>query len=138
VVIAEVAVEALAGAAPDIEQFRRAAGGDGKFLLYLYGFANGRIRARMFAPLAGIMEDPATGGAAAPLAALLLSLNDAASGAWDITQGVEMGPSQHLAHHRHPHGRRHPRHRRRRLRAGAERRGVGVRGLSCIPPFERL
>jgi trans-2,3-dihydro-3-hydroxyanthranilate isomerase len=90
VVIAEVAVEALAGAAPDIEQFRRAAGGDGKFLLYLYGFANGRIRARMFAPLAGIMEDPATGGAAAPLAALLLSLNDAASGAWDITQGVEM------------------------------------------------
>jgi trans-2,3-dihydro-3-hydroxyanthranilate isomerase len=90
VVIAEVAIEALAGAAPDIEQFRRAAGSDGKFLLYLYGFANGRVRARMFAPLAGIMEDPATGGAAAPLAALLLSLNDAASGAWDITQGVEM------------------------------------------------
>jgi trans-2,3-dihydro-3-hydroxyanthranilate isomerase len=91
VVIAEVAVEALAGAAPDIEQFRRAAGSDGKFLLYLYGFDDGRVRARMFAPLAGIMEDPATGGAAAPLAALLLSLGDDAGGTWDITQGVEMG-----------------------------------------------
>jgi trans-2,3-dihydro-3-hydroxyanthranilate isomerase len=91
IVIAEVAVEALAGAAPDIEQFRRAAGGDGKLLLYLYGFADGRVRARMFAPLAGIMEDPATGGAAAPLAALLLSLNGDEHGAWDITQGVEMG-----------------------------------------------
>jgi trans-2,3-dihydro-3-hydroxyanthranilate isomerase len=91
VVIAEVAVEALAGAAPDIEQFRRAAGSDGKFLLYLYGFDDGRVRARMFAPLAGIMEDPATGGAAAPLAALLLSLGDDAGGTWDITQGIEMG-----------------------------------------------
>jgi trans-2,3-dihydro-3-hydroxyanthranilate isomerase len=93
VVIAEVAAEALAGAAPDIEQFRRAAGGSGKFLLYLYAHDNngGRIRARMFAPLAGIMEDPATGGAAAPLAALLLSLGEDDGGTWDITQGVEMG-----------------------------------------------
>ena len=90
-VIAEVAVEALAGAAPDIEQFRRAAGSAGKLLLFLYGFDNGRVRARMFAPLAGIMEDPATGGAAVALAALLLSLTDDASGTWDITQGVEMG-----------------------------------------------
>jgi trans-2,3-dihydro-3-hydroxyanthranilate isomerase len=91
VVIAEVAAEALAGAAPDIEQFRRAAGSDGKLLLYLYGFDNGRIRARMFAPLAGITEDPATGAAAVALAALLLSLGDDASGSWDIAQGVEMG-----------------------------------------------
>jgi trans-2,3-dihydro-3-hydroxyanthranilate isomerase len=91
VVIAEVAAEALASAAPDIEQFRRAAGDEGKLLLYLYAFDNGRVRARMFAPLAGIMEDPATGGAAAPLAALLLSLGEADRDAWDITQGVEMG-----------------------------------------------
>jgi trans-2,3-dihydro-3-hydroxyanthranilate isomerase len=93
VVIAEVAAEALAGAAPDIEQFRPAAGGSGKFLLYLYAHDNngGRIRARIFAPLAGIMEDPATGGAAAPLAALLLSLGEDDGGTWDITQGVEMG-----------------------------------------------
>jgi trans-2,3-dihydro-3-hydroxyanthranilate isomerase len=91
VVIAEVAAEALAGAAPDTEQFRRAAGSDGKLLLFLYGFDDGRIRARMFAPLAGITEDPATGAAAVALAALLLSLNGDESGAWDITQGVEMG-----------------------------------------------
>jgi len=90
-VIAEVAAEALASAAPDIEQFRRAAGSDGKLLLFLYGFDDGHIRARMFAPLAGITEDPATGGAAVALAALLLSLSDDANGAWDITQGVEMG-----------------------------------------------
>ncbi len=91
VVIAEVAAEVLAGAAPDTDQFRRAAGSDGKFLLYIYGFDDGRVRARMFAPLAGITEDPATGAAAVALAALLLSLNDDADGAWDITQGVEMG-----------------------------------------------
>jgi trans-2,3-dihydro-3-hydroxyanthranilate isomerase len=54
VVIAEVAAEALASAAPDTEQFRRAAGSDGKLLLFLYAFDNGRVRARMFAPLAGI------------------------------------------------------------------------------------
>jgi trans-2,3-dihydro-3-hydroxyanthranilate isomerase len=89
--IAEVAAEALAGAAPDVEQFRRAAGKPGKLLLYLYAHDNGRIRARMFAPLAGVMEDPATGSAAAPLAALLLSLSQDAHGAYEITQGVEMG-----------------------------------------------
>jgi trans-2,3-dihydro-3-hydroxyanthranilate isomerase len=91
VVIAEVAAEALASAAPDTEQFRRAAGSDGKLLLFLYAFDDGRVRARMFAPLAGITEDPATGAAAVALAALLLSLNGDESGAWDITQGVEMG-----------------------------------------------
>jgi trans-2,3-dihydro-3-hydroxyanthranilate isomerase len=36
-------------------------------------------------------EDAATGSAAAPLAALLLHLNGAERGAWDIVQGVEMG-----------------------------------------------
>ena len=45
----------------------------------------------MFAPLAGIFEDPATGAAAVALAALLLSLGEEANGAYDITQGVEMG-----------------------------------------------
>jgi trans-2,3-dihydro-3-hydroxyanthranilate isomerase len=93
VVLAEVAAEALAAAAPDMAQFRLAAGGGGKLLLYLYAHDNdnSRVRARMFAPLAGIMEDPATGGAAVTLAALLLSLGKADRGTWDITQGVEMG-----------------------------------------------
>ncbi len=52
------------------------------------------IRARMFAPLDGIPEDPATGSAAAALAAFLGQL-DGQSARFDITQGVEMGrPSQ--------------------------------------------
>ena len=50
-----------------------------------------RIRARMFAPLAGIVEDPATGSANAPLGALLLSLTGEAEGRYEIAQGVEMG-----------------------------------------------
>jgi trans-2,3-dihydro-3-hydroxyanthranilate isomerase len=93
VTIAEVAAEALAEAAPDLEQFRRAAAAlpGGGLLLYLYAYDNGRIRARMFAPLAGISEDPATGAAAVALAGLLLSLSEEASGAYEITQGVEMG-----------------------------------------------
>jgi trans-2,3-dihydro-3-hydroxyanthranilate isomerase len=45
----------------------------------------------MFAPLAGTIEDAATGSAATPLAALLLKLEGAERGAWDIVQGVEMG-----------------------------------------------
>ena len=45
----------------------------------------------MFAPLGGTVEDAATGSAATPLAALLLSLSDARDGAWEILQGVEMG-----------------------------------------------
>jgi trans-2,3-dihydro-3-hydroxyanthranilate isomerase len=45
----------------------------------------------MFSPLAGTFEDPATGSAATPLAALLLSLTDDTSRSYDIVQGVEMG-----------------------------------------------
>lgn len=44
-----------------------------------------RLRARMFAPLAGIPEDPATGSAAASLAGYL------GPGSYEIEQGVEMG-----------------------------------------------
>jgi len=45
----------------------------------------------MFAPLGGTIEDPATGSAAGPLGALLLSLNSAAELRIDIHQGVVMG-----------------------------------------------
>jgi len=71
----------------------------------------------MFAPNSGTVEDPATGSANATLAALLLSLSGDTAGAWDISQGVEMGrPS--------------------RLRAAARRTGGGVTasvGGGCIP-----
>jgi trans-2,3-dihydro-3-hydroxyanthranilate isomerase len=51
------------------------------------------IRARMFAPLDGVPEDPATGSANGALAGLLASLADPRDGElrWRIGQGVEMG-----------------------------------------------
>src|SRR5262249_54131347 len=58
------------------------------------------IRSRMFAPLGGVSEDPATGSAACALAGLLAHRAAEPSGAfrWRITQGVEMGrPSTLLA-----------------------------------------
>lgn len=51
------------------------------------------LRARMFAPLAGVPEDPATGSANCALAGLLGHCDDRADGpaSWRIAQGVEMG-----------------------------------------------
>jgi trans-2,3-dihydro-3-hydroxyanthranilate isomerase len=100
-VIAEVAsVEALSRAAPNLAAFRAAAERfpdmAGRFSLYLYAWTGGeerRIRARMFAPLGGTFEDPATGSAAATLAALLTSIapGESADLQYAIEQGVEMG-----------------------------------------------
>jgi trans-2,3-dihydro-3-hydroxyanthranilate isomerase len=58
------------------------------------------IRARMFAPLDGILEDPATGSANCALGALLAHYQGAGEGTFAvrIAQGVEMGrPSVLLA-----------------------------------------
>jgi trans-2,3-dihydro-3-hydroxyanthranilate isomerase len=58
------------------------------------------IRARMFAPLSGVPEDPATGSASCALAGLLAHYKKEANGsfAWRIAQGVEMArPSTLLA-----------------------------------------
>lgn len=62
-------------------------------LLYTRSFAEIDIRARMFAPVDGVPEDPATGSANCALAALLSHYNPAESGDfnWRIAQGVEMG-----------------------------------------------
>ncbi len=51
------------------------------------------MRTRMFAPLDGIPEDPATGSANCALAGLLAHCDEAADGSfrWRIAQGVEMG-----------------------------------------------
>lgn len=51
------------------------------------------IRARMFAPEVGIVEDPATGGAVAALAGYLAPREAARSGTlrWTVEQGFEMG-----------------------------------------------
>ena len=107
-VIAEVAsVEVLSRASPDLAAFRSAAAQfpdlAGHFALHLYAWREGggpRLRARMFAPLGGMLEDPATGSANAALAALLTSLapGENADLTYEIEQGIEMGrPSQIIA-----------------------------------------
>jgi len=56
-------------------------------------------RARMFAPEAGIAEDPATGGAAAAFAGWLVRHAGHGDGdhRWQILQGVEMGRPSEIA-----------------------------------------
>lgn len=51
------------------------------------------IRARMFGPLSGVPEDPATGSANCAIAGLLAHYDKKTSGTftWRIAQGVEMG-----------------------------------------------
>ena len=55
--------------------------------------AGSHIRARMFAPEFGIMEDPATGSAAAAFAGYLAEREHSGSGTlrWVVEQGFEMG-----------------------------------------------
>jgi trans-2,3-dihydro-3-hydroxyanthranilate isomerase len=57
------------------------------------------IRARMFAPLSGVAEDPATGSASCALAGLLAHYKEERGGSfsWRIAQGVEMGRPSSLA-----------------------------------------
>ncbi|PKP81730.1 MAG: PhzF family phenazine biosynthesis protein [Alphaproteobacteria bacterium HGW-Alphaproteobacteria-18] len=95
-VIAELTREALARCAPDLEAFRAALTEhpqpSGRFSVHVYCREGLTLRTRMFAPLAGTWEDPATGSANAPLACLLLSLEPATNkAAFEIHQGVEMG-----------------------------------------------
>ena len=101
-VIAEVAsLEALARAAPDLAAFRAAGGTPSggaqlRFALLLYVRRDGdatRLRARMFAPLGGVLEDPATGSACAALGALLTAMapGENVDLHYEIEQGVEMG-----------------------------------------------
>ena len=126
-VIAEVTGAALTRAAPDVARFKDAAAaytamGPNRLPLYLYAHDGGphdgnHVRARMFSPLSGTVEDAATGSAATPLAALLLSLGKQSEARYEIMQGVEMGrPS--------------------RLLCTAKRSADGIRatvGGSCVP-----
>ena len=88
---------ALIRAQPDVALFRAASAQYPRiglrFQTHLYARDPGdprRVYTRMFAPLSGILEDPATGSANATLAALLLEPSvDAAE--FEIEQGNEMG-----------------------------------------------
>jgi trans-2,3-dihydro-3-hydroxyanthranilate isomerase len=122
-VIAEVRADVLARAVPDLSGFRAAARANpwpsGRLSILLYAHDEARVRARMFAPLAGTWEDAATGSANAALAALLLDLKGGESLAFETVQGVEMGRPSLLRLH---------------ARKGAD----GVRasvGGECVPVF---
>ena len=124
-VIAEVSGEALTRSVPDLARFRAAAQiytamGPNRLALYLYAHDGARIRTRMFSPLSGTIEDAATGSAATPLAALLLSLTKNNEARYELVQGVEIGrPS--------------------RLLCSAHRTVAGIRakvGGSCVPVLE--
>lgn len=86
---------ALERARPSVERLQAlaAAGVTPDVHLYVRSADEFDIRARMFAPLDGAPEDPATGSANAALGALLAGHDRAASGSfrWRIAQGVEMG-----------------------------------------------
>jgi trans-2,3-dihydro-3-hydroxyanthranilate isomerase len=94
-VFAEVTPAGLAAATPDVTAMREAAqrfpvrpiG----FPVHLYVRESQVLRTRMFSPLSGIPEDPATGSANVALAGLLLELDGGAEHRLTIHQGVEMG-----------------------------------------------
>jgi len=110
-VIAELTGEALSRCDPDLAAFREALAAHPsfgtRFALHAYSRDGATLRTRMFAPLSGTWEDPATGSANTPLAGLLLSLEpDAQEASFEIHQGVEMGrPSLlHVTARRTPDG----------------------------------
>ncbi len=90
-------LEALEKASPNTAAFRdtdaRHPSAIDRLSLFVYvRQAPHRVRARMFAPLSNIPEDPATGSASAALGGLFSSLEgDAATLELTIDQGVEMG-----------------------------------------------
>lgn len=123
-VMVEVDGAALERAAPQPDRFRRLVERSpellGRLSIYLYApDGPARARARMFAPLAGTWEDPATGSAAAALAAFLVLLGTQDGHGLAITQGVGMGrPSM--------------------LHVAAMRGDDGIRAIvrgDCVPVF---
>jgi trans-2,3-dihydro-3-hydroxyanthranilate isomerase len=100
-VFVQVTEEALGFARPDIAAYHRLADQERaaatRLSIFLYAREESRIRARMFSPLTGTWEDPATGSANATLGALLLSLGEGER--FEVRQGVEMGRPSNLAVH---------------------------------------
>lgn len=97
--LAELAsLDALAAATPDLASFRAHLPGSITSGLALYvRVGEGERRMRMFGPLAGVMEDPATGSAAVALAGHLLERSGGDALSEVIAQGLEMGRPSRLA-----------------------------------------
>lgn len=94
-IIVEVSTpQALERCSPDLNVFKAAYDGGadlgGRFSVYAYARDGDHVRARMFAPLSGTYEDPATGSAATPLAGLLLHHSNRDHLAFVIHQGEYM------------------------------------------------
>ena len=94
-------MESLERASPNLDAWRKAnfpAGMVGVFAYVRGGVLEDTAwHARMFAPDQGIMEDPATGSAAATFPAQILASEQLGEGThkWTVEQGYEMGrPSQ--------------------------------------------
>ncbi len=99
----EVRPEALQRAHPDLSAFQALAVGlppaAERLPIHLYAHLDrdaGRLATRMFSPLSGTVEDPATGSANAALAALLLHVHGGEAATFEITQGVELGRPSRL------------------------------------------
>ena len=138
-VIAEVTGAALTRAAPDIGRFREAAQaytamGPNRLPLYLYAHDGERAHPRA-ACSRRCRARSRTRRPAAPRRRLPPCCCRSArrhERRYDIVQGVEMGrPSRLLCTARRAR-RRHPRHGRRRLRAGAEGRGLAIGRLDDV------
>jgi trans-2,3-dihydro-3-hydroxyanthranilate isomerase len=102
-VVVEVEPSSISRMAMNLDAFRATAdrgGTYGRLSVFAYARAGsgiGKLRARMFAPLAGTFEDPATGSASGALGAYLASLDPRADAEFriGIEQGVDMGrPSE--------------------------------------------
>ncbi|WP_110669657.1 PhzF family phenazine biosynthesis protein [Salinicola halophilus] len=91
-------LDALARIDIDVGELRSSTCGFDTGSLYAFVRQGGnRLRARMFAPLTGTPEDPATGSAAAPLIGYLSSqTTETGTIDWEIVQGVEMGRSSRI------------------------------------------
>ena len=123
--LVEVTGAALSRASPDRAAFQRLRDATpemaGRLSIHLYARDGGdALRARMFSPLAGTWEDPATGSANAALAALLVDLAGSEQAEFIVRQGVEMGRASTLS-----------------LRAWRAEDGVRSDvGGTCVPVFE--
>lgn len=96
-VVPVVSAEAVGRAVLDLGCWRRTLADSWAHHVYLVSLdAEGDgvdARVRMFAPGAGVLEDPATGSAAAALAGYLSEVDGRAEGtlAWTVEQGLEVG-----------------------------------------------
>ncbi|MFZ4406327.1 MAG: PhzF family phenazine biosynthesis protein [Paracraurococcus sp.] len=91
-------LHALAAATPDTAAFRLHLPASTCVGIHVHvALPDGRRRARMFGPLVGVPEDPATGSANVGLAGLLLLNAGGASLALEVEQGIEMGRPSRLA-----------------------------------------